>query len=872
MEDNLGQVWDTFFKRRSVDLFHRFTGWYRAIVEETNDPLDFRRVRFRCPELHNKSVKVEDLPWALPAPWQGGPNSGHFPVVMIKDIVYVCFEKNHPYVAIWCASADSTRRRSYPLFSIYAQTPVAVSEDGDKIGRPKDSKDVEEFLPKDGRPMSHGISDRYGHFFWMNSVGFFPTTHRPSPAAAGTDAIAKKDFEIAKKPPELNDPDTKFVSLGTKYGHFFVFGDQGYNWKEEFEGDFLKDEDFEIARYRYFVKHLNEEQNKEHDQRRMEWRTRAGHKQEFRDVGWEKSRPGEYGDPKTIADSKERDERWMKWRTKGGHILQAIDVGFDPEKDVFYKELNKTQIGVKPDKEDDLGAKKGDDSRMWRMVTRHGNGLWLDDRGSSATKGDDKEPHGNGFLVRSRKGFQVQANDKAELDNLLIASPKDQCIEVNDRFQYVLMTTSQSSPLHTEMSNTQIRGKPRWITKPGQASDPEANTHHLKLDKQNDYIRLKTPQGAGVEMRDGQAPCGTWLEARDQENRALWFSKTDNWLLLRSKKGQKYILLDDNDDVILIRNEAGKIQIRAKDKIEILCDNGDICLEAPQGQIGMRAKSIEIATQGANHKIDGGGIGTTKVIQGAELKGFHAKLMVGLGGGFNAAKGGNPCKVDPKIITRKKPEDFDKERGCDTQKEQKGPVPEEVINSPPGGGGSSSGSGGGGGGFPAPGTPGGNPPLPLDSPLVLPPSPSEFIPSEPGAPQPLPPTPVVDPIEEFNPGGVLWYGVSAKFKEEIEENGLLLNSFSNHLNIPPNTDAIEIQLVKTIVAAKGKNQAILSKQRYGDVSLVLRIRDVPDPALLSASDNDTIIYRGNLPFDGNIEIFETGNTKFTIPPLFPNVG
>ena len=108
-EDNLDHIFNRFGERRNRELNQRFNGWYRAIVEETNDPLNFRRVRVRVPELHDVDTEVERLPWALPAPWHGGINAGSFNHPVIKDVVYVCFEKNHPYVIIYCAAPDSTR-------------------------------------------------------------------------------------------------------------------------------------------------------------------------------------------------------------------------------------------------------------------------------------------------------------------------------------------------------------------------------------------------------------------------------------------------------------------------------------------------------------------------------------------------------------------------------------------------------------------------------------------------------------------------------------------------------------------------------------------------------------------------------------------
>lgn len=859
---SLEQVWDNFFSQRSTDLFHRFQGWYRGVVVETNDPLNEHRVRVKIPELYNNSTKTQLVAWAVPAPWMGGRMAGSWAHPAINDIVYVSFEKGHAYSPIWIAAADPTRRRSYSLWSIYTQPASPVNENGEVQEKPDDH--LKEYLPSDNRPMSTGWNDRYGNFFMMNSTGFFPKTHESKPAPTGTDALSNSNFETSTTPPKVNDPDRKFLAFGSKYGHYCLFADQGYNWKEEFSGDFDSDIGFEVSRVKYFIKHFNEEKPKEKDQRRIEIRTRAGHKFEMRDVGFEKSRSGEYEGQKTIADSKGKDERWLKLRTKGGHLIQAIDIGFDPENDNKYKVLNKTEVGSDVDGEDTLGNTQGSDSRMIRIITRHGNQLILDDNGSSPTSSESSPtPNGNGVLLRSRKGFQMQMNDKPELDHLMVTTPRDQVLELNDRFQHIILSTSQSGPVHTEITGDPLKTKPRWITQTGLSNDPEMNTHHLKLDKLNDYVRLKNKNGAGIEMRGDDAPCGSWLETRDQENRAVWMSKTDNLMLIRDKGGVKYILLDDNDDVILIRNENGKIQIRAKDKIEIKCDSGNICFEAPNGEIGFNTKKIAISTNGATHVIDGGGIGTTRTIQGTTLLGTHPELAPGPGGGGAAPRGSSPCTISDKQVPRKKPEDDDKERGCDPIKPQKGPVPSGVTSGAPGSG--------NGSGLGQPGTSGGNPPLPEDDPRVLPPSPTGDEPDM-TVDDPVPSEPEDDAITENNPGGggVLWYGTTNKFIDEILNSGLLLNSLSNNLNLPNDIDSETIELSKTLEYAKGKNQATLAQQRYGDVQLIIRIRNVPDHDLLVKNDdNDEVLnYSGSIEFSGNLEIFEVGEDKLISTPLF----
>lgn len=858
IEDNLDPVHDRFMNRRAMGLHRRFIGWYRGVVVETNDPLQFRRIRVKVPELHNNDAKTEDIPWAIPAPWMGGANAGSWTHPCIDDIVFVCFEKNHPYTPIWCSAADPTRRRMYSMWSMYTRSPQAVDEEGNPAETPMEP--LPDYLPKDGRPMSTGMSDRYGNFLNFSAYGFAPKSHKVDPASVGTDALSKQSYQVNKDQPKDNDPDLKYISMASKYGHTMLFGDIGYQWFNEFKGDFESDKSFEQDRYQYLLKSFNEQKPKDRDQRRIEWRTRMGHFAEMRDVGWDKSRDGEYGPIQTVGDSKDRDERWIKWRTKGGHLFQMIDVGFDPENDLFYKRLNKNEFGDEIDDEEELG----EDKRMIRMITRHGNMLILDDRGSDPTDAEGKEtPHGNGFLMRTRKGFQMQAVDKPEKDSFMIVTPKDQLFEINDRFQYVAMSTTQSSDLHTEINPKTLRTRtkdPIYVGKTGVTNDPLSNTYHMVLDKQNCMVRVKDPNGAGIEIRADGAPCGEWVETRDKENRALWFSAKDNWTVLRGKKGAKWLLLDDNDDVIVLRNEIGKIQIRAAKNIEVISENGNICFEAPKGEIGFKAKKMAASVGGAGFVWDGSGFGTDRTVQANELRGVNTTAPTPLhpgplGDGSPSPRKADPCKVDRKEISRKKPDDFDQERGCESNKEQKGPIPGSVIISPPGGG--------GGGGI------SGQPP-------TDPPAPSPTAPTEPGASDPPPPDPIIDPISDAlgtSGGGVLYYGTSTKFLDEIMTSGLLLESFVNNLNVPPNDDAERFYLAKTLEVARGKTQATLAQKRYGERALILRIRNVPDADLLATvqGNNDILAYEGNLPFEDNMEIFEEGITVLTTPPLFPNV-
>lgn len=901
-DDNLINVWDNFHDSREKDLFNRFNGWYRAEVVETNDPLISHRIRFRCPEMHDRDVLVEDLPWAVPAPWMGGKGSGSWTHPMIGDIVFVCFEKNHPYGPIWCASGDPTRRKSYPHQAIYGETPAPISE---RDGAPENSPNeaLIDYLPKDGRPYSTGFRDRYGTFFILNSTGFFPEEHRRPPAPLGTDALANRDFDLANEQPIANDPDTKYAAINTKYGNLFILNDVGYNWfKEGDQGEFIgnqeSDQDFEIQRSQYLQRLLNENKprdvpqtlvssSEERDQRRIELRTRYGHKFEMRDKGWRITRAGEYDPNPRIIAAPSQDERWIKIRTKAGHLFQMIDVGADPTSNLFVKQTNLSEIGAH---DAEYGTFKNnddprvpeladsEDKRVIRLESAHGNLLWLDDRGSDALDPSKAEPRGNGFLLKSRRGHAVEALDKDEFNRIMLVTASDQVLEMNDRFEYLLMTTAQASN-SPDVSPGGRKGYTGASREPGdegvptgQSSNPLDNTYHFLMDKANCFIRLRTPEKAGIEIRDGDAPCGTWMELRDNDNRALWFSRRDNFAIWRDGASTKLILIDDNDNSILVDNQLGNIIIRSAGNIS-LDAAGDICMRAG-GRIGLDAGSeIGIATSGITHGIDASGIKTTQEMYADKYNGVVERSLTAveakaIGAGpapTRAGDGLEPCSPDDKTLNRTEPEPFDQERGCDDFKDNKGPVPREVLNSPPGGGGGSGiPSGGGGGGGLGPETPK-TPTTPSSNPI-----------DQPGSLPPSDPDPAVDPIAEIlgGGGGIVWFGLSSDFEASVLENGLIVQSLANGLQAPPDLDETidQLQLSRTFQYAE-ETQAVLSKERYGGSTMIVRIRAVPDPTLLDTDpDNaDIIVYKGDIPFDGFLEIYQIKDDTLETVPLFPDL-
>jgi hypothetical protein len=682
MDDNLSIVSGNFFNIRTKPLDQRFPGYYRAVVVETNDPLQIYRIRFKCPELHDFSLKPEECPWALAMPAFGSKMAGTWQHPCIGDIVWITFEKQHPYGPIWAGMAMGTRLKRYPLESIYTKSPRALANEMGKLGEKPDDF-IKDYLSKDLRPMAHGWTDRYGHSEINSSIGFFPPEHDKKPATPGTDALANKEFldEEGEKP-KVNDPDMKYIGRLTKYGIYIVQSDVGYYWKKDKDGDFgefkgidddlkeggKEEREFEVDRYKYFTKLFNEDKPRsikdntaETDQRRYEIRTRAGHLFEMRDVGWAQKNGGlsvstkienvksriedkKYGG-RILSKWEKSDERWTKFRSKGGHLIQMMDAGFHPEKDNFYKRKLLDEVGAKTDGEEEAEWTKRD-SRQIRYVTRYGIKLVLDDRGSHPAQAELKEsPRANGWLLKSRRsweedpggtprGFAIECNDKDELNTTRWYTPKSKIIEMNDRKDYVIMCTDTKGEISREWMG---KKENEFALKIAMTEKPEEDTYHMKLDKRNGYLRLKTAAGGdngrrpkpepeetqpdpefpeaqkqsatgsemvdaeeginqGLECRDGRVgEDGPWAEVNDMDDRGIWFSRKFGLGVIRAKEGKDIyiaILDKDGEEKIIIRNgEDGPVQIYAGGDISLVSAKGNIKMHAVEGEISFKAKS-----------------------------------------------------------------------------------------------------------------------------------------------------------------------------------------------------------------------------------------------------------------------------------------
>jgi len=848
MTTKVDEIWRDFLGNRIEDLAKRFPGWHRAEVVETNDPLRDHRVRFRMPEMHDKSLEAEKCPWAIPSPTMGGKRAGFWPGVCKGDFVFINFEKGHPYGPIW-SPADPTRRKFYALESIYGRTQLSVNEKGEPADAPDDYD--EERLPKDERPMSTGFKDRYGNIFMMGAVGFFPKEHANKPAPTGTDPVTEGAYKASQKPPEENKPDMKFMVQMSKYGNYMIVADIGYKWKNEFDGDFEKDEDFEIKRVKYIQKMFSENETDGVDQRRMEMRTRFGHKFEMRDVGWKKSRPEEFDQAVDLTDAEgknEKEQMWIRAITKDGTYLRMWSKGADLEKNNFIKRLNKSDVGTKPYDEDQYGDGQGD-CRGFYICTPRQQIFSIDDAGADPKDPQNNErPYPNGiFLGGWRDGhyYGMEYNLKDELQRMMLYTSTGHALELNQRHDYVALSTKPPQTVARKFDGPYKRTPFSLKTLKGQ--NIEGKSFHVVLDEKNKYLRVKTPKGQGIEARDGEGDpsCGgTWVETRDSEDRGFWMSKENNFAVWRGKKQQKYICINDSTDYIVIRNGLKSVQIFAQKDIEMIA-GGNVQIKA-----------------GGNFDVSAGGAINLKgavVNAGPTLKTMNMYMQTRCGGhpavyiprhiAGTAKCGGSPSPGSPSPMQCKpvKPEDFDKERGCDPTKPQKGPVPSSVVHCGPGQGNSNS-------------SPPSMDPETGDNPDVFNPDTGgdPGIVNTPSSDPPGPADPVVDPLDPFAPGtGILWFGTSSLYEDDISQNGLNRLALSNPMQ-NPDDPALYIPLSKTQERAEGEQFAETSVQKYGGDKLIYRIVAVDNGEALEQDpdDQDVVQYRDDNIRPEYIELFD----------------
>jgi hypothetical protein len=671
MTDETENVFNNFFDRRTQPLERRFPGRYRALVVETNDPLRMHRIRFKCAELHDFTLRAEDCPWAVPSFDMGNWRSGRWTSPCIGDYVWIEFEKGHPYAPTWTGIATPTRRKAYALPSVYGKTPRPVDAQSKVVKEPQDYQAP--YMPKDERPMSHGWQDRYGSMDIHNAVGFFPSTHKAAPPPADLDALSQAKFNQSSSQPVFNDPDSKYMLRASKYGNVILQSDIGYKWHKqgqegEFLGDFEQDEQFEIDRWFYLQRVIHEDQPKDWDQRKLLMMTRYGHRLEMRDVGWWLTRDGEYGTPGQTIGDPGKDQRWMKMRTKGGHLIEAIDVGFHKEDDFVTRSiLDEVKAGEPLDREDAFGQ----DARQIRLVTRSGRKVVLDDRHSNVKKAQlfdlPNSEIGMGVLIKGRAtpaarnnyegasgnptGYYFEINERPGRNAMNLGSPLGLAMELNDNNESIIIA-SRFPQLPRQCAFLEDN---EFLESSVDAFDVAHNSHHFIIDHQRELIRLKsrarkgqwpedprwgkptTGEHQGLEIHD--APEGdAWVELVDADGRGLWFSQGQELGVWRAKKSKDIcIWISDGENKIVINNAHGKIHIGAHGPVNITAET--ISLQA-QKTITMKAgDGINFQVGGGRFAMDQSAFDTNADVRGKNIMGFFPQIQNGDGGPPGAPSG-----------------------------------------------------------------------------------------------------------------------------------------------------------------------------------------------------------------------------------------
>lgn len=688
-------MFDNFFNERTLPLNKKFSGMYRAVVVDTNDPFRMHRVKFKMPEMHDADLDDSLCPWAVPSFDFGTKGCGKWSYPCIGDYIWVQFEKNHAYGPVYTGFADPTRRRFYALPSLYGETPRPVDINSDLVDHLQDYQI--DYMPKDGRPMSYGNQDRYGNLDIISAVGFFPIEHDIDPVPEASDSLCSIDYEQKLSRPIANDPDSKFMLRMTKYGNMLLQSDVGYDWRNdgdngEFTGDFDEDAQYEIDRWHYMQRLIHEDSPSDRDQRRIQIATRYGHKFEMRDVGWNKTRDGEFGDSKTIGDGD--DQRWIKLRTKGGNLIELIDIGSDSEQDEFVSRnlIQEVSLFEQLDGEDKFIDSSGNkDARMVRFITRSGIKFVLDDRGSHNTSAQSEnlsnDEIGIGVLIKGRAtpgtkndyssksgdptGFFWQIDERPSSNSTIWGTPRGQAIELNDNEERLTLCSAiPDMPTKWEYVYNN-----EFLESSTVKFDPLHNTHHLVIDHASEAIRFKTRSGngigselkklgdsaeginAGLEVHD--APSGNpWVELVDHDDRGIYMSRSNGITAMRAKDGKEMaIWLDDNNDSIVLYNGDGKIQIVSNNSIEFISDN----ISFKCDNFNVNSKKSIIKAGSGSFVFNSSGFGTSGDIDAKNVRAFFPSVpipehIVGQGVGSASPKSGRVSNLNKAEIPVIKPD------------------------------------------------------------------------------------------------------------------------------------------------------------------------------------------------------------------------
>lgn len=312
------------------------------------------------------------------------------------------------------------------------------------------------------------------------------------------------------------------------------------------------------------------------------------------------------------------------------------------------------------------------DARWLRLITRYGLKIVLDDRGSDRVRAQKSaRRRANGILIKGRRapaakkrkahkdkrGFYFEFNENDEANHLSIGTPMGMAFEMNDRYQYTMISATMGkkwTPKHKGIKENE------FIRKPLMMNDPERNSHHLKLDHDNEYIRLKSRAGKGpkpesaanktglnkdalnqgLEIHDGKKGDGPWVELVDAEHRGLWFSKKHQLSILRAKKKRKmYMFMEESKKRVVIYNneKSGEIVIYARGNVRVKTE-ADLMVDAGRSMLFRARRIIAFQTDDAAMTLSNG-LYTSGVVNADRVNAILTNAKPGDGAGASAAGG-----------------------------------------------------------------------------------------------------------------------------------------------------------------------------------------------------------------------------------------
>ena len=218
-------------------------------------------------------------------------------------------------------------------------------------------------------------------------------------------------------------------------------------------------------------------------------------------------------------------------------------------------------------------------------------------------------------------------------------SPNDKLFEMNDEDGFLLLATnlghSISKPFLGLADN-------EFSTASGMLNKSAHDSFHLILHEKDKYIRLKSEEQQGIEIRDNEK----WVDIKDIDNRGIFMSSDKSKIALRSKDDKNiHITIDDGENKILIQNnEDGKVQIYCAGKIEVISEQE---INFKSNKISFRAKTeINFEASGTTAQLANGFFGTNGDLRGREVK---ARLPGAQpGGGAQSEDPVNASSANPK--------------------------------------------------------------------------------------------------------------------------------------------------------------------------------------------------------------------------------